>query len=112
MVDADGVRNVVNEIDQPSDANRCKEHCSHYGRNRHEGIGQGPSCWKRRYAIAKRAEEYAERPLRNSIPDEADQDSWENCVDARVRVIKRIAKTIATTVMIDVAMSVRMAWAT
>jgi hypothetical protein len=36
----------------------------------------------------------------------------ENCVDARVRVIKRIAKTIATTVMIDVAMSVRMAWAT
>jgi hypothetical protein len=36
----------------------------------------------------------------------------ENCVDARVRVISRIAKTIDTTVMIDVAMSVRMAWAT
>jgi len=36
----------------------------------------------------------------------------ENCVDARVSVISRIAKTIDTTVMIDVAMSVRIACAT
>src|SRR5579872_4267606 len=36
----------------------------------------------------------------------------ENCVDARVSVINRIANTIETTVMIEVAMLVRIACAT
>src|SRR5208282_4068155 len=36
----------------------------------------------------------------------------ENCVDANVSVISRIANTIDTTVMIEVAMLLRMSWAT
>src|SRR5664279_3678108 len=36
----------------------------------------------------------------------------ENCIDASVNVINSIAKTIDTTVMVDVAMTLRMAWAT
>jgi hypothetical protein len=36
----------------------------------------------------------------------------ENCVDARVRVISRIANTIDTTVMIEVAMLLRITCAT
>ena len=36
----------------------------------------------------------------------------ENCVEASVSVIKKIAKTIETTVMVEVAMLVRMACAT
>src|ERR1019366_472507 len=36
----------------------------------------------------------------------------ENCIDASVSVINSIAKTIDTTVMIYVAMTLRMAWAT
>src|SRR5579862_21547 len=36
----------------------------------------------------------------------------ENCVDASVSVISRIANTIDTTVMIEVAMPPRMIWAT
>ena len=36
----------------------------------------------------------------------------ENCVDASVNVIRRIAKTMETTVMVAVAMVVRMACAT
>src|SRR5208282_561126 len=36
----------------------------------------------------------------------------ENCVDANVNVISRIANTIDTTVMIEVAMLLRMIWAT
>src|ERR1035441_3154345 len=36
----------------------------------------------------------------------------ENCIDARVRVISRMAKTIDTTVMMEPAMPARMTWAT
>jgi len=36
----------------------------------------------------------------------------ENCVDARVRVIRRIANTIDTTVIIEVATLLRIIWAT
>ena len=35
----------------------------------------------------------------------------ENCVEASVRVISRIAKTIDTTVIVDVAMLARIVWA-
>ena len=35
----------------------------------------------------------------------------ENCIDASVSVMSRIAKTIDTTVMVEVAMSLRIAWA-
>src|ERR1035438_411856 len=36
----------------------------------------------------------------------------ENCMEARVRVISRIAKTIETTVMMEVGITDRMTWAT
>ena len=36
----------------------------------------------------------------------------ENCVDASVRVISKIANTMDTTVMIEVAMLLRITWAT
>src|ERR1700674_3039217 len=36
----------------------------------------------------------------------------ENCIDARVRVISRMANTIDTTVIMEAAMPARMTWAT
>src|SRR5450755_1142661 len=36
----------------------------------------------------------------------------ENCIDARVSVISRMANTIDTTVMMEAAMPARMTWAT
>ena len=36
----------------------------------------------------------------------------ENCIEASVSVISRMAKTIDTTVMIEVAMTLRIVWAT
>ena len=36
----------------------------------------------------------------------------ENCIDARVSVMSRMANTIDTTVMMEAAMPARMTWAT
>src|SRR5208283_1310 len=36
----------------------------------------------------------------------------ENCIEARVSVIRRMAKTMDTTVMMEAAMPARMTWAT
>ena len=52
------------------------------------------------------------RPLRAAVADKTDRMRGENCVEASVSVISRIANTIDTTVMIDVAMTLRMVWAT
>ena len=36
----------------------------------------------------------------------------ENCIDAKVSVISRMAKTMETTVIMEAAMPARMTWAT
>ena len=74
VIDADGDRNVVNEIDEPCDAHRRERHRPNDGHHRGEGRRQRPGCGKRGDAVGERAEEYPQRPLGDVVPDETDED--------------------------------------
>jgi len=75
VVDADGVGNVVDEVDQPSHADQGEHHRPRHGRDRHERMRQRAGGGQCRHAVGERPEEDAKRSLRGAVPDEADQDA-------------------------------------
>ena len=72
VVDADGVGDVMNEINEPADANRRERHGACDSHDRREGLRQCAGGGQGRDAIGKGPEENAERPLRHVIAYEAD----------------------------------------
>ena len=75
VIDADGLRDVVNEKEQPTDAGQRQHHGAQDGGDGREGAGQRARRGKRRHAVEERAEEDTERPLRDAVPGEADDDA-------------------------------------
>ena len=67
VIDADGLRDVVNEEEQPADAGQRQHHRAQDGGDRREGVRQGARRRERRHAIREGAEEDAERPLRHAV---------------------------------------------
>src|ERR1017187_7411279 len=112
MIYADRLGAVVNEEEQHSYASHRQQHCSRDGSDRREGLWQGVRRRKRRRAIQEGAKEYAKRPLRTRSLAKLTMIRGENCIEASVSVINRIANTMETTVIIEAAMPARMTWAT
>ncbi len=103
VVDADGARNVMDEKEQPHDRGERKQQRAGDGRHRRERMRQAARRRQGGHAVEKRAEEDAQRPLGDAVPTKLTRMRGENCIEARVNVIRRIAKTIETTVMIEPA---------
>src|SRR5208283_28408 len=74
VIDADRLRDVIDEKDQPADTQDREQHRRHDGCNRYEHMWLRPYGRKGRHAKAKRAEEDAQRPLSALVPDKTDQD--------------------------------------
>ena len=75
VVDADRLRDVIDEIDEPADTDQRQQHRTRDARDRYERVRQCPRGRQRRDAVGERSEEEAERPLRGPVPGEADQNA-------------------------------------
>ena len=75
VIDADGLRDVVNEKEQQSDAGRRQRHGAQDGGHRRERVRERARRGKRRHAVREGAEEDTERPLRHAVPGKADDDA-------------------------------------
>jgi len=58
---------------------------------------------ERRHAVREGTEEDTSVSLCHAVSGKADDDARENCMDARVSVIRRMANTMDTTVMMEAA---------
>ena len=112
VIDADGLRDVVNEKEQQSDADRRQRHGAQDGGHRRERVGS-------ERAVGSAAMQYEKVPRK--IPsvhcvtrslEKLTMMRGENCMEASVSVISRMANTMDTTVMMEAAMPARMTWAT
>jgi hypothetical protein len=68
VIDADGLRDVVNEKQQQANADYRQHHCSQHGGHWSEGVREGACRRKRRHAVREGAEEDTECPLRHAVP--------------------------------------------
>lgn len=75
VVDADRLRDVIDEIDEPADTDQRQLHRTRDARDRYERVRQCPRGRQRRDAVGERSEEEAERPLRGPVSGEADQNA-------------------------------------
>jgi len=65
---------VIDEEDEPADADHREKHRSGHGCGWEEWLRQGARGRQGGHAVAERPEEDAQRPLRGPVPHEADQD--------------------------------------
>ena len=75
VIDADGLRDVVNEKKQQPDADQRQHHGAQDGGHRRERMRKRARRRKRRHAVRESAEENAERPLRHAVAGKADDDA-------------------------------------
>ena len=75
VVDADRLRDVMDEEDQPADAEQRQQHRAGTVSTGTNGTRQRPRRRQGGHAVGERAEEDAQRPLRDAIADEADEDA-------------------------------------
>ena len=75
VVDADRLRDVVDEEDQPADGDQRQQHGAGDGEHRHKGDRKRTRSRQRCHTVGEGAEEYPQRPLRSPVAYEADQDA-------------------------------------
>ncbi len=75
VIHADGLRDVVNEKEQQTDADQRQHHRTQDGGYWRKGLRERARRRKRRHAVQESAEEDTKRPLRHAVSGKADDDA-------------------------------------